>query len=1382
MKRIIYKLTFILAFLYISPVFSQIITFDFVGIAGSEISINSNTNDVNLNASTITRGSGISAAANFDRFNSENWTLNTSIDNTDYLEFSVSPLAGKMFSITNITVKCMRSGTGPLSFALRSSNDAYSTDIDAVVTIADLLTVQTLSYNTSFTNLTSTLTFRLYGYNAEGTSGTWGPGDAGGNDILINGSTANIPVTDTDSQAEQPTIQVNSGLISSASDTQAEAVTIFKFNIKDKGTTDGVQTDVTKIRLFPAASNTADWTDNIQAVVLKSSGVIPTMPQTITDTYIEIPITAGSLLINDNSSKEISVSVYLKTSNIQDGTIISLFIDADNHNFISLGSKSIFAATFSSGDIISNDFEIDVTASELRFVQQPVNTDINAVITPSVSVSATDANGNIDTDYNGLANQISITHSCLDLTNNTANPVNGLAIFPSLSSNTTAYSVKLIASGSGIPAVPYAESSSVNFAKGVSVAGAGKYYKTTGNCNFKDACNWLTADDAAFTVNVLAAKVPPDNTSETVTIENGHTATINSDIQIDQLVVSNGAFLVLNENIMTISDGTGADFTVTGTFTDNASSLKGLSFAVSANWELGATGTFIKTNNSSVAKYRDFYAGGMSNIPASANWIIRYTSDNAGSNRPNLTAINTFYPNLTIESNNGVFDMNSLSQCFTGGAGGFATVKGNLNIGGSGTGTVKVYNLNTNAQAMLIFGDLNIQSGSSLANELALNPDIGTGFEIKGNLTVNGTFDANSANKGNIIFSGATTQTITGNGTFDIYNIQINKTSDKVLINRDLTEVNNNLTITAGALEVLPAKNLTVLGTLTNSVGSAGLILRSNSSGTASLLHNTAGVAATCQKYFDAGVRHYFNMPLDNVSKASSGLTSWNLYKYIENTPDYWDSEKIYGNSGWKYEYSTTLSSDYGYIYVSQGNTVYTFTGGNLFAGNKSIPLTNTNSGTGPVNQNFVTANWDDFEAWNLVGNPFPSAFDWDNAGIVKTDIENAVYYFDGTAENYKYYGSGGIGLNGGSRYIPANQAFFVKANKTGSLQIPNSARVHSSQVFWKTKEEIPDFLKIQIENSGFTDETAIIISASEQKTEENNFIRKLFPNNNHAQIFTYSESASNMALNSVYIEESRAIPVGMRLIETGKYTINFTENQIKNYHIYFEDRTTGKIQNVNENSSYTFSFEGENYENRFFIHLEKNYAPEHRIPIENITGIPGEEFTVELPENMFIDKNEGDKISLSVATENREGLSDWFVFDAVANSINCKPELSGNYTIIVKAIDSFGETAEYKLLLQISDLSTEEESELSDIELNTKKEIILYPNPAFDILNIKNLSTSAKIEIINSIGISVLGENENFNNNQLDISYLPNGVYFVKILENEKTFVFEIIKSTKTD
>ncbi len=70
-----------------------------------------------------------------------------------------------------------------------------------------------------------------------------------------------------------------------------------------------------------------------------------------------------------------------------------------------------------------------------------------------------------------------------------------------------------------------------------------------------------------------------------------------------------------------------------------------------------------------------------------------------------------------------------------------------------------------------------------------------------------------------------------------------------------------------------------------------------------------------------------------------------------------------------------------------------------------------------------------------------------------------------------------------------------------------------------------------------------------------------------------------------------------------------------------------------------------------------------------------------------------------------------------------------------------------------------------------------LYPNPATDILKFDILKDgSYKLDIINVIG-NIVANSELNNNIELDISFLPKGVYFVRIIQEKQSYTTKFIK-----
>ncbi|HEY6161039.1 MAG TPA: hypothetical protein VI112_07445, partial [Bacteroidia bacterium] len=313
-------------------------------------------------------------------------------------------------------------------------------------------------------------------------------------------------------------------------------------------------------------------------------------------------------------------------------------------------------------------------------------------------------------------------------------------------------------------------------------------YQTVGtgvNTNWSVVASWQTWNGSAW----VAAGAPPNSANGVITIQSPDIITIAATITIDQVIINPGATVSWNGGTLTIADGAGVDLTVNGTFIDNrGTTLTSISFSpATATWIMGSNGTLVRTSGNSSNNWQNAYQSGISTIPSTSNWIIRKTT---GQN-PTLSTTGAYYGNLTIENNTGAAWTMPNTSCFTGL--GYATIKGNLDVGGSGSNTVDFLNNQTNATATQVWGNVTVRAGNTMRN-------YGTGIEVQGNLTVNGTVNY-SAGTGSrkIIFSGSNAQGVNGTGTLNIYDLTINKSANGLTLNRAIT-VDNALTFTSGIL------------------------------------------------------------------------------------------------------------------------------------------------------------------------------------------------------------------------------------------------------------------------------------------------------------------------------------------------------------------------------------------------------------------------------------------------------------------------------------------------------------------------------------------------------------------------------------------------------
>ncbi|MEO8146960.1 MAG: T9SS type A sorting domain-containing protein [Bacteroidia bacterium] len=306
---------------------------------------------------------------------------------------------------------------------------------------------------------------------------------------------------------------------------------------------------------------------------------------------------------------------------------------------------------------------------------------------------------------------------------------------------------------------------------------AQNYYRSVATGNWNAISTWESSPTGVG--GWVPAATTPTSADLAITIQSPNTVTINATVTIDEVTVNLGGSLTISGVItLTINNGVGIDLINNGTITDNLTTVGGtLTFSAGAKWSMSSGATLIKTTGSASNTWQTAYNGGVSTIPANSNWILRKTAGGS----PVITTTaggGAFYGNLTIENATAGNWITSGGSIFTGSTG-FPTIKGNFDIGGSGIGTVNFSNAQTNGTPTRVIGNMLIRTGNTLSNS-------GTGIQFESNLTVNGTLSYTGTPK--ILFAGAIAQTIViAPGILSVYNLEINKSANDVLVNKTFT-------------------------------------------------------------------------------------------------------------------------------------------------------------------------------------------------------------------------------------------------------------------------------------------------------------------------------------------------------------------------------------------------------------------------------------------------------------------------------------------------------------------------------------------------------------------------------------------------------------------
>ncbi|TLX77470.1 T9SS type A sorting domain-containing protein [Labilibacter sediminis] len=388
--------------------------------------------------------------------------------------------------------------------------------------------------------------------------------------------------------------------------------------------------------------------------------------------------------------------------------------------------------------------------------------------------------------------------------------------------------------------------------------------------------------------------------------------------------------------------------------------------------------------------------------------------------------------------------------------------------------------------------------------------------------------------------------------------ITINTASNNPVIdptvNSDVVQL-NDLTISAGAtLTVKPGARFTVNGNL---VTNNGLIIEnSNDKPTSFITNGTVTGNIQFDWTYDELRYWYIGHSISNPVIASyDAITGGTNDYFLYNYPGSWNNL-----TKTTYTFSDPLEG-YAVNLKEQG----------------------TISHSGLVN-NDVSYTRTLGASWYLVANPYPSYIDLSksselNFGDALTSIWTRTD-LPGDIRGYATYNlASGVGVNGGVRFVPPGQSFWVR-NYTASSDfiIKSGARVHTTGVALKSTggEGVDDVLRFKMVNQYTTDEGVVVFREigtseltrfdSEKRIDSN----KKVPN-------VYSLKGEKKVSISLLpeISENRGVLLGysVKTEGAGVSILRFTNiNDFKpGLPVYLEDKLTGTIVDLRQQSEYEF-------------------------------------------------------------------------------------------------------------------------------------------------------------------------------------------------------------------
>ena len=320
---------------------------------------------------------------------------------------------------------------------------------------------------------------------------------------------------------------------------------------------------------------------------------------------------------------------------------------------------------------------------------------------------------------------------------------------------------------------------------------------------------------------------------------------------------------------------------------------------------------------------------------------------------------------------------------------------------------------------------------------------------------------------------------------------------------------------------------------------------------------------------------HFIASPVGNQSIDNSWTPSginggYDFYAYQEDPP-LWLNQKQEGNN------ITHFIPGKGYL------VAYENSGNRYFEGQP---------GTGDIGVTLSRLG----DGWNLLGNPYPSAIDWNKVSQHTNHFEDVYAYI---YDRNKSGGAGYATIDGSEAeaWIPANQGFFVKAKEDNvTFTFSNGLRDHGDS-FMKEEPWPSGEVHLVLSGDHYHDEATLRVRENAAHQRDPLDALKLFSfDENIPQLYTLTRDAVKTAINSIpHIDENTPVSIGMRIPEKGTYTLSaevFGEPFVS-HPIYIEDKKENTSQNLQDQPIYQFQADKGEITERFLLYFSSSLLAE---------------------------------------------------------------------------------------------------------------------------------------------------------------------------------------------
>ena len=338
-----------------------------------------------------------------------------------------------------------------------------------------------------------------------------------------------------------------------------------------------------------------------------------------------------------------------------------------------------------------------------------------------------------------------------------------------------------------------------------------------------------------------------------------------------------------------------------------------------------------------------------------------------------------------------------------------------------------------------------------------------------------------------------------------------------------------------------------------------------------------------------SNLTHYYNMvywsnPLNSNSYTFNDLLSnaWRYYSFDTT------------NQNWVFETGTkVLQAGIGYVVSAPTG----FTGGNLnIEFQKNTDPFNNGIITIPVEITGLGASGDD--DWNLLGNPYPSAIDFNQFATDNPNLQGSYSVWTNCAplngNNQQEAGYAIYSLIGGisacqngftaTRYIASEQGFFVEANANGNVNFMNGQRVANNSNFASRSNPMDRiWLDITSEDSDYNQILLAFLPDATNQFDRLYDAKTMYTTNDTYFYALQNNTPLSIMATPLLNDADRSILLGVNNPNEEHFTIHINrfEGELSNKNIYLIDHLLNITTNLKQ-QDYFFVQDAGTHNNRF--------------------------------------------------------------------------------------------------------------------------------------------------------------------------------------------------------